>query len=112
MVNEAGQNQNAIQDIIESMNNEIKQLEATTAQNDTLSKKKEFLEVELDQLATQKEQLAIQKNTLSQKIQSLTQTQLESELLIALQKNQVDSFRFENIKDALLLEKNNLILTY
>lgn len=29
MVNEAGQNQNAIQDIIESMNNEIKQLEAT-----------------------------------------------------------------------------------
>lgn len=90
---------------------QIKQLEATTAQNDTLSKKKEFLEVELDQLATQKEQLAIQKNTLSQKIQSLTQTQLESELLIALQKNQVDSFRFENIKDALLLEKNNLILT-
>lgn len=89
---------------------QIKQLEKTTAQNDTLSKKKEFLEVELDQLATQKKQLAIQKNTLSQKIQSLTQTQLESELLIALQKNQVDSFRFENIKDALLLEKNNLIL--
>lgn len=90
---------------------QIKKLEKTTAQNETLSKNKEFLEVELDELAIQKEQLAIQKNRLSQKIQSLTQSQLESELLIALQKNQVDSFRFENIKDALLLEKNNLILT-
>ena len=90
---------------------QIKKLKKTTAQNETLSKNKEFLEVELDQLAIQKQQLAIQKNTLSQKIQSLTQTQLESELLIALQKNQVDSFRFENIKDALLLEKNDLILT-
>ncbi len=89
----------------------IKKLEKTTAQNETLSKKKEFLEVELDELAIQKEQLAIQKNTLSQKIRSLTQTQLESELLIALQKNQVDSFRFENLKDSLLLEKNNSILT-
>ncbi|MFT6320975.1 MAG: class 3 adenylate cyclase [Granulosicoccus sp.] len=83
---------------------QIKKLKQTTAENDTLSKNKEFLEVERDQLA-------IQKNTLSEKIQSLTQTQLESELLIALQKNQVDSFRFENIKDALLLEKNNSILT-
>lgn len=83
---------------------QIRQLETTTAQNESLSKNKEILEVELDQLA-------IQKNKLSKKIQSLTQTQLESELLIALQKNQVDSFRFENIKDSLLLEKNNLILT-
>ncbi len=90
---------------------QIKRLEQTTAQNDTLSKKKEFLEDELDQLANQKKQLAFQKNTLTQKIKSLTQVQLESELLIAIQKNQVDSFRFENIKDSLLLEKNNLMLT-
>jgi len=97
---------------------QIKKLKQTTAENNTLSKKKETLEVEIDQLANQKQELtdqkqelAIQKNRLAQKINSLTQTQLEAELLIALQKNQVDSFRFENIKDSLLLEKNNFILS-
>lgn len=90
---------------------QIKKLESTTAQNESLSKKKEILEGELDLLANQKQQLDLQKKTLARKIQKLTQTQLEAELLIALQKNQVDSFRFEKIKDSLLLEKNNLILT-
>lgn len=94
-------------DQIEQIENLIK----TTTQNIILSQKKENLEVELDELAIQKQELALQKNRLSRKIHSLTQTQLEAELLIALQKNQVDSFRFENIKDSLLLEQNNLVLT-
>jgi class 3 adenylate cyclase len=54
--------------------------------------------------------LAVEQEKLTDKVETLTEAQTKSELLIALQKNQVDSFRFINTKDSLLLEQKELIL--
>lgn len=54
--------------------------------------------------------LAVQKEQLKERVKSLTEAQLESELLIALQKNQVDSLRFEGFKDSMLIQQKELEL--
>lgn len=54
--------------------------------------------------------LALQKNYLSKRVKSLSEAQLESELVIALQKNQVDSFKFALTRDSLILQQKELVL--
>lgn len=95
----------------------IKSINYTQQQNQSLELKKEKLEGQVTQLADQTETLTLQKETLTQqkerltkKVNSLTQAQLESQLVIALQKNQVDSFRYKNITDSLLLNQSKLVL--
>ena len=83
---------------------EIKKMIKTSATSQALVENKVVLESKIDKLATQRK-------ALSKKVKSLTEAQLESELLIALQKNQVDSFRFESIKDSFLLQQKELVLT-
>ena len=67
---------------------ELKKLIETDAKNEALTENKAALE-------NQVTQLAVQKKVLSKRVKSLSEAQLEAELLIALQKNQVDSFKAE-----------------
>ncbi len=82
---------------------EIQALEKASAKNEALVENKAVLENKVNQLA-------VQKKVLSKKVKSLSQAQLESELLIALQKNQVDSLGFAITKDSLLLHQKELIV--
>jgi len=82
-----------INDLIDKRNN-----------NELLIEKKEVLEQQLVQLDVQKE-------VLSNKVKSLTAAQLKSELLIVMQKNQVDSFRYERVMDSFLLAQKELMLS-
>ncbi|MFK7771218.1 MAG: adenylate/guanylate cyclase domain-containing protein [Saprospiraceae bacterium] len=81
----------------------IKNIKYTQQQNQSLELKKDTLEGKITQLADQTQML-------TQRVNSLTQAQLESQLVIALQKNQVDSFRFKNMTDSLLLHQSELVL--
>lgn len=110
--------------VYESQIKEIKDLLATAAINEKLTKNNEKLAQNNEKLEENNEllaenkglleekvdRLAVQKLQLSKKVKSLTAAQLEAELLIALQKNQVDSLSFETIKDSLLLEKKELVV--
>ena len=82
---------------------EVKKLIETSAKNEALTENKEVLESRVTQLA-------VQKKALSYRVQSLSEAQLESELVIALQKNQVDSFKFELALDSLILQQKELEL--
>jgi len=82
---------------------EIQALQKASAKNEVLVENKAALENQVNQLA-------VQKKVLSKKIKSLSQAQLESELLIALQKNQVDSLGFVLTKDSLLLQQKELVV--
>ena len=81
----------------------IKNINYAQQQNQSLELKKNTLEGQVTQLADQTQ-------ILTQRVNSLTQAQLESQLVIALQKNQVDSFRFKNMTDSLLLHQSELVL--
>lgn len=103
--------------VYESQIKEIKDLLTTAAINEKLTENNEKLAQNNELLAENKDllqekidRLAVQKFQLSKKVKSLTAAQLEAELLIALQKNQVDSLSFETIKDSLLLEKKELVV--
>jgi adenylate cyclase len=85
---------------------QIAAVETLYKTNDT----NELLAEQVGSLSQQKELLANQKKILVGKIDSLNEVQLKSELLIALQKNQVDSFSFAHVKDSLLLERKELLL--
>lgn len=105
--------------------NEIKALVFTKVENETLSENNETLVEDNEKLAVNNEQLvsnndfleektiqlATQKVQLSKKVKSLTEAQLESELVIALTKYQVDSLSFERTKDSFLLEAKEMILS-
>ena len=52
----------------------------------------------------------MQKKVLSEQVQSLTEAQLQANLLFALQKNQTDSLQYLIIKDSLLLQQKELML--
>lgn len=82
---------------------EIEALQKASAKNEALVENKAVLEGKVNQLA-------VQKKVLSKKIKSLSEAQLESELLIALQKNQVDALGFELAKDSLLLQQKELVV--
>jgi len=82
---------------------EVKKLMETSAKNEALTENKEVLESKVTQLA-------VQKKVLSKRVKSLSEAQLESELVIALQKNQVDSFKFELALDSLVLQQKELKL--
>jgi len=82
---------------------EILALKKASDKNETLVENKAVLENKVNKLA-------VQKKVLSKKIKSLSQAQLESELLIALQKNQVDSLGFVLTKDSLLLQQKELVV--
>ena len=82
---------------------EVKRLIETSAKNEALTDNKEVLESQVNQLA-------VQKKVLSKRVKSLSEAQLESELVIALQKNQVDSFKHEAARDSLILQQKELIL--
>ncbi len=82
---------------------EVKRLIATNAKNEVLTENKEALE-------SQVTQLAVQKNVLTKRVKSLSEAQLENELVIALQKNQVDSFKSELIIDSLILQQKELVV--
>ena len=82
---------------------EVKRLIATNAKNEALTENKEVLE-------SQVTQLAVQKRVLTKRVKSLSEAQLENELVIALQKNQVDSFKSEMIIDSLILQQKELIV--
>lgn len=82
---------------------EIKALKSASAENELLTENKTLLEDKVNHLA-------VQKKVLSKKVKSLSAAQLESELLIALQKNQVDSLAFQIVKDSFLLQRKELLL--
>ena len=82
---------------------EVKKLMETNAKNEVLTENKEVLE-------NQVTRLAVQKRVLTKRVKSLSEAQLESELVIALQKNQVDSFKFELIRDSLILQQKELVV--
>lgn len=82
---------------------ELKKLIETDAKNEALTENKTALE-------NQVTQLAVQKKVLSKRVKSLSEAQLEAELLIALQKNQVDSFKAELIIDSLILQQKELVV--
>ena len=82
---------------------EILDLQKASAKNEVLAENKVALENQVNQLA-------VQKKVLSNKIKSLSEAQLESELLIALQKNQVDALGYELAKDSLLLQQKELVV--
>ncbi len=88
----------------------IKNINYAQQQNQSLELKKEKLEGQVTQLADKTEILTLQREALTQRVNSLTQAQLESQLVIALQKNQVDSFRYKNMTDSLLLHQSELVL--
>lgn len=83
---------------------QIKALEKASAKNEVLAENKTKLENKVNTLA-------VQKKVLSNRVKSLTEEQLESELLIALQKNQVDSLGFQILKDSFLLQQKELVLS-
>lgn len=76
---------------------EVKKLMETNAKNEVLTQNKVS-------------RLAVQKKVLSKRVKSLSEAQLEAELVIALQKNQVDSFKFELIRDSLILQQKELVV--
>ena len=82
---------------------EVKRLIATNAKNEALTENKEVLESKVTQLA-------VQKRVLTKRVKSLSEAQLENELVIALQKNQVDSFKSELIIDSLILQQKELVV--
>lgn len=98
--------------------NELKALVFTKVENETLSENNQKLETNNEQLATNNdllEEKTIQLNTqrvqLSEKVKSLTEAQLESQLVIALTKNQIDSLNFERTMDSFLMEAKEMILS-
>ena len=90
---------------------DLKALIFTQVENENLLENNEELNENNQKLSINNEQLATQKVILSKKVKSLTEAQLESELVIALTKNQVDSLNFERTKDSFLLEAKELILS-
>jgi len=82
---------------------EVKKLMETNAKNEVLAENKVVLENKVNRLA-------VQKKVLTKRVKSLSEAQLESELVIALQKNQVDSFKFELIRDSLILQQKELVV--
>ena len=98
--------------------NDLKALVFTKVENETLSENNEKLAVNNEQLESNNdllEEKTVQLNTqrvrLSNKVKSLTEAQLESQLLIALTNHQVDSLNFERTRDSFLLEAKELILS-
>jgi adenylate cyclase len=75
---------------------EVKVLLETNANNETLAGKFDSLR--------------LKEVMLFSKIDYLTDVQIKAELLIALQKNQVDAFAFARIKDSLLLAQKEMTL--
>lgn len=61
-------------------------------------------------LADRVDSLALQEELLSRQVDSLSEVQLKSKLLIALQKNQVDSFSFKQTRDSFLLAQKQFLL--
>jgi len=82
---------------------QIKALESASAKNEVLAENKTKLENKVNTLA-------VQKKVLIKRVKSLSEAQLEAELLIALQKNQVDSLGFQILKDSFLLQQKELVL--
>ncbi len=82
---------------------EVKKLMETHAQNEALTENKVVLESQVNRLA-------VQKKVLSKRVKSLSEAQLEAELVIALQKNQVDSFKIELLIDSLTLQQKELLV--
>ncbi len=68
------------------------------------------LEAETQNLSSTLKELNVQQQFLRQEIQSLSQAQLESKLLISLQKSQVDSLRFKQAMDSMILAQNEMLL--
>ena len=103
--------------VYEKQIEQVKKLTATNAKNRSLNEKNESLNAQNESLSEDRDllenrvgKLAVQKKVLSKKVKSLSQAQLESELVIALQKNQVDSMGFELTKDSLLIQQKELML--
>jgi len=117
---------------------EIKQILSTSAANQVLEEKTEELEEKTEELEEKKEELEEKKEELEEKtenleektenlfskvsnlhneqqalkeqIDTLTQTQLEAELLIALQKNKMDALEFERELDSLVLTHGETLI--
>lgn len=56
------------------------------------------------------ELLSGEKQNLSQKVNALSEAQMKAELMLAMQKNYLDSLEMARMNDAFLLEKNEMIL--
>jgi len=117
---------------------EIKQILSTSAANQVLEEKAEELEEKTEELEEKKEELEEKREELEEKtenleektenlfskvsnlhnkqkalkeqIDTLTQTQLEAELLIALQKNKMDALEFERELDSLVLTHGETLI--
>ena len=89
---------------IQSLKQKEKEIKLTKKENESLAVNNEQLTQNFDQLAQQKE-------ALSQKVVTLSDAQLKSELIIALQKNQVDSLGFKRLADSFLLASQTLMLS-
>ena len=62
-----------------------------------------------DILASKVENLNFQKTILNEELKSLSEAQLEDQLIIMLQKNQMDSLQFEMELDSLILAQNDML---
>lgn len=61
-------------------------------------------------LSQKVEQLGSQKASLQQRVQSLSAAQMQAELMLAMQKNYLDSLKMGRMQDSFLLEKKELEL--
>jgi len=84
--------------------------EALAEEAELLEEKTEELVEEKTSLSHKVETLVVDKAQLRRKVKTLNQAQLESELLIALEKNRADSLAFEAQLDALALAQNEMQL--
>ncbi|MEM6316687.1 MAG: adenylate/guanylate cyclase domain-containing protein [Bacteroidota bacterium] len=75
-----------------------------------LSEKTEELEEKTENLSVRVETLNDQKKALTEQVATLNEEQLQAQLVIALQKNEVDSFKFERQLDSLILAQNDFIV--
>lgn len=80
------------------------QIDTLDTQKMELSQEKMELSQEKMELSQEKIELSQQKFALSKKVESLVDSQLRAELIISLQKSQVDSLHFESTKDSFQLD--------
>lgn len=85
--------------------------EALEEEANKLEQKADILSAEKNDLSKKVETLVVDKVALKRKVKTLNQEQLESELLIALEKNRADSLAFLAQLDALALAQNKMQIT-